>query len=129
MVVGPVSREVAMAEARKSITEFRRFIDGMNNARPEHHLDQPHSAVADEEAFYQIQAHLRDYYTGGEPVHSFLDAGGTVFDCIPVEQQYSLRGQKGPLPKPRELPPGLARPPDDMSKRVVQLHENFIDRL
>ena len=115
--------------ARKPITEFRRFIDGVNDARAEQYLGKPGSGIVDEEAFNEIQAHLRDYYTGVEPEHSFLDAGGMVFDCIPIEQQYSLRGHKGPLPKRRELPPGLARPSDDMSKRVVQLHENFFDRL
>lgn len=118
-----------MPEARKPITEFRTFIDGLNDARCDEYLGQPHSAIADEEAFSQVQAYLRDYYSGVESVHSFLDANGSVFDCIPIEQQYALRRRSGSLPQPPELPVGLARPSDDVSKRVIQLHENFVDRL
>ena len=44
----------------------------------------------------KVRAHARailDYYAGVQPQGSFIDAAGTVFDAIPVEQQASLRGK------------------------------------
>lgn len=65
-----------------------------------------------------------------QAVHSFIDVNGSVFDCIPVEQQVSRRGQAGPIPTPPDLPTAtgvaaavLATP----SNRIVQLHANLVD--
>ena len=39
-----------------------------------------------------MQAHLVQHYQGVEVQHSFVDANGSIFDCIPVAQQPALRG-------------------------------------
>jgi hypothetical protein len=114
------------------ITEFRRFVDGLREARAEHHVGLPHCRISDEEAFGDLQAHLARRYEAVEPVHTFLDAAGTVFDCIPVEQQLSLRGHGGALPRPPHLPEAERRHSDAdnaVGFRAVQLHERFTDPL
>jgi hypothetical protein len=114
------------------IMEFRQFIDSLQSARADEYLGVPHSRIADEQAFANIQAHLADYYAGVEPVHSFLDANGSVFDCIPVEQQFSLRGQRERLPKAPELPgdaDASARSSAEVGMPVVQLHARFTDQV
>jgi hypothetical protein len=63
----------------------------------------PRARVRDEAEFHAMKSHIADLYSGLEPVHSFEDIGGTVFDCIPVEQQPSLREHTGPMPEPPDL--------------------------
>jgi hypothetical protein len=63
----------------------------------------PRSHVRGKTEFNAIKAHIADIYTGVEALHSFEGPGGTVFDCIPVEQQPSLRDHRGPIPQPPDL--------------------------
>jgi hypothetical protein len=63
----------------------------------------PRARVRDDEQLSAMKAHIADLYAGVEAVHSFEDIGGTVFDCIPVEQQPALRGHVGPIPQPPDL--------------------------
>jgi Neprosin len=63
----------------------------------------PSATVRDTSEFEAIKAHIADMYAGVEAVHSFEGPGGTVFDCIPVEQQPALREQSGPIPNPPDL--------------------------
>lgn len=50
--------------------------------------------VVDESSLAEMRAHVLSLYQGVEAQHSFLDEAGQVFDCIPVEQQPSLRGKQ-----------------------------------
>ena len=68
----------------------------------------PRARVQHEAEFNQMKSHIVDLYAGVESVHSFEDIGGTVFDCIPVEQQPSLRDQPGPPATPPDLTAVLA---------------------
>jgi hypothetical protein len=63
----------------------------------------PRIRVATKTAFNRMQAHVVSLYEGVEAVHSFEDAAGHPVDCIPLEQQPSLRGQTGPLSDPPDL--------------------------
>jgi Neprosin len=63
----------------------------------------PSSRVQHEADFNAMKSHIADLYSGVESLHSFEDLGGTVFDCIPVEQQPSLRGQAEPAAEPPDL--------------------------
>jgi hypothetical protein len=51
-----------------------------------------------------MQTHILSLYEKTEASHSFMDEGGAVYDCIPVEQQPSLRGLKGHIPAPPDAP-------------------------
>ena len=63
----------------------------------------PRSRVASQAAFNRMQTHVVNLYAGVEAVHSFEDAAGNPVDCIPIEQQPSLKGHSGPLPDPPDL--------------------------
>jgi hypothetical protein len=116
----------------RPIVEFERFVDALQAAKPKHHVGLPHSRVSDEAEFKRLQAHLVKYHAGVEPVHSFLDSAGKVFDCIPVEQQVSLRGHRGRLPRAPGLPEAdEARPApiDPVGFPALQLGARFSDPL
>jgi hypothetical protein len=76
-------------------------------ARFDTYRRDPRMRVADENAFSEMQAHIDKLYAGVDAVHSFEDASGHIFDCIPIEQQPSLRGHGGALPQPPDLRPVL----------------------
>ena len=97
------------ATFEEGIVPFRQFVESLNAGRAEHYLNVPHGRIADEQAFSEIQSYLTNYYSGVESVHSFVDTNGSIFDCIPVEKQVSLRDKTGPLPQPPDLPTDPAR--------------------
>jgi hypothetical protein len=112
------------------ITEFRRFVDSLSSVRPDQFLKVPHSKISDESSFGQIRSYLVRYYRGIEPVHSFVDANGSVFDCIPVEQQFSLRGKGGRIPKAPNLAgraKGPRRESPPFARQIVQLGPHLTD--
>lgn len=83
------------------------FVKKANVARlTDFHYD-PRTRVASRVAFVQMQDHIDQLYRGVDVEHSFEDASGQIFDCIPIEQQPGLRGVSGPLP----TPPDMSRAP------------------
>jgi Neprosin activation peptide len=48
-----------------------------------------------------MKKHLTKLYQGVQVSHSFMDENGSVFDCVPIEQQPGL---KGSLFKAPDLP-------------------------
>jgi hypothetical protein len=85
---------------------FAQFMESVHAARAEQYLNLPHSTILDENAFDEMRAYVLRYYDGVAPTWSFADAGGSVFDCIPIEQQMSLRGQTGSPAAPPDPPTG-----------------------
>jgi len=83
------------------------FMRKAGAARLEDFHYDPRSKVASRTAFQQMQDHIDRLYSGVQVVHSFEDASGQVFDCIPIEEQPGLRGVRGPLP----TPPDMSRAP------------------
>ena len=78
----------------------------------------PRVRVKNEAAFDTMKSHIVDFYAGVPVVHSFEDAAGAVFDCIPIEKQPSLRDHEGPLPNPPDLMPVLRG--GDPEERAVE---------
>lgn len=113
------------------IVAFREFVDSLQDTRSGDFVNVPHSRIVDKLAFEEIKSHLLDYYDGVQAVHSFMDANGSVFDCIPVESQFSLRGHHGAIAEASDLP--LPAEPARRSglpdRHIVQLHPRLIDRL
>jgi len=64
--------------------------------------------VAHDDAFSQMRQHILGLYEGVEAPHSFMDETGAIFDCIPIEQQPSLRGSADAVPAAPDLPPLMA---------------------
>jgi hypothetical protein len=54
------------------------------------------SKVAHEEALEDMKTHILKLYDKIEAEHSFMDETGAIYDCIPIEQQPSLKGKRPP---------------------------------
>jgi hypothetical protein len=87
----------------KGITAHHAYLDAVASADFKRFRADPRVKVADEQEFEAMRAHLAALHDGVEVVNSFTDAAGRVFDCVPVDQQPSLRDSGG---KPAE-PPSL----------------------
>lgn len=83
------------------------FMKKASAARVEDFHYDPRTRVASRAAFTQMQDHIDRLYQGVDVVHSFEDASGQIFDCIPIVQQPGLRGARGPMP----TPPDMSRAP------------------
>lgn len=114
---------------RQAIKNFRQFVDSLQGARPDQFLNVGNGRVDGERAFAGFRSYLVEYYSGVESVHSFMDANGSVFDCIPIDQQFSRRGKHGPIAKAPSLPKRRAGAMSAAPARhVVQLHPRLRDR-
>jgi hypothetical protein len=89
----------------KGITSFKQFLDHVNGSKHADFLGKATSKVAREDAFAEMRAHILKLYEKTEAPHSFVDENGSIFDCIPMEQQPSLKGAHAPIPKAPDLPP------------------------
>lgn len=86
------------------IVPFSQFVDSLHEARAAHFLNVPNSALEDEVSFAEMRSYLERYYDGAEAIHSFVDEGDSIFDCIPIEKQFSRRGKTDRIPTAPELP-------------------------
>src|SRR5437763_12164870 len=85
-------------DALKNVVESARL--------PQYRYD-PRNLVRSRTAFEEMQSYLMDLYADVEAAHSFEDQGGRVVDCIPVDQQPSLRGSSQAVASPPDLRPVL----------------------
>lgn len=63
-----------------------------------------------------MRQYISDLYEGVEVAHSFVDDNGQVFDCIPVEQQFSLKGTPAGPAAPPDAPPDAPASPPELAK-------------
>lgn len=84
---------------------LRAFLGSLQSARYSDFTARAGSKVAHEDAFAEMKAYILQLYENTEAQHSFMDEGGGIFDCIPIEQQPALRGSSGPVPQAPDLPP------------------------
>ena len=95
--------------ANEKIIPFKEFLDSVNQAKPEAFAAAAAAASttgkrANAQAITDMRAHILKHYEGVNAQHSFIDANGSVFDCVPVEQQPGLRGKNAAVPKAPDLP-------------------------
>jgi hypothetical protein len=88
----------------KGFASLKAFVESIQSAKHAMFSVKPESKVANEGAFADMQAHILSLYEKTEALHSFMDESGAVYDCIPVEQQPSLRGLKGRVPVAPDAP-------------------------
>jgi hypothetical protein len=81
------------------------FIESLQSTSFAEIAPRPESRVAHEDAFSEMRAHILGLYDGVESPHGFVDESGAIFDCIPVEQQPSMRGSAEGVPAAPDLPP------------------------
>jgi hypothetical protein len=119
------------------IQSFDGFYQSIRSARYEEFRMGPESNVESADAFEQMREHLLNLYQGVEVTHSFIEHGGHVIDCIPIEQDPSVRLTGGKILEPP--PPVQVRqsyneaPPKFVSHPIVspvpnQLHPDYQDR-
>lgn len=94
--------------------EFRVSLHGADSTA---YVGRAESRVADSAAFEQMRRHLVDLYADMEVTHSYL-LHGDVFDCVPIEQQPSVRLLH--LDRIAETPPPLAaEDPEAADARIL----------
>lgn len=93
----------ASAMGPKGIAHHQVYKAGVADARFEAYRADPKTKVASAEEFERMRQHLIDLQEGVEVQHSFVDSAGQVFDCVPIDQQPSLRGKDAKLPEPPSL--------------------------
>jgi len=95
--------------ASNGIQDFRFFVESLLRARHQDFAARPGVQVESPTDFEEMRQHVLGLYAGVEAQHSFIEMGGQVVDCIPIEQQPALRNTGG-----RALPPG---PPPELPER------------
>jgi hypothetical protein len=134
--VGGLNRvEEETMDDRNSIQSFGEFVQSLYKARYEEFRARLDAKVESPHAFEQMRKHVMSLYEGVEAPHSFLESGGQIVDCIPIEQQSSLKGPDyrtvEPSPPPQLPPQAYATPPDGVGEVKTpppQLHPDYRDR-
>lgn len=108
--------------AHKELLSLKEFIDSVRSITYGEFLTRklPETRVANEEAFVEMQSYILNFYDKTEALHSFADETDAIYDCIPVEQQPSLKGLKGSVPSAPDAP-GHEHPPDSKDERQDSL--------
>jgi hypothetical protein len=83
---------------------FETFRRSLRTQSHDAYRGKAHFKVRGPDEFEAQRRHLLDLYGEVEGRHSFVDAAGQVFDCIPIEQQPALRRSGRPLATPPDLP-------------------------
>src|SRR4051794_28044344 len=111
------------------IQSLKEFIKSVEAAEPRQMLRAMGDVAASHDAMGEFQAHVLRHYEGVEAAHSFMDENGSIFDCVPVELQPSLRALGEALAKPPEPPAarGGSRSDDRRTERVAPLREDRED--
>lgn len=114
-----------------SFPTFPGFIRSVTSAQHQEYAQRPAAKVADASQFEVMREYIIDRYDGVEVAHSFVDENGQVFDCIPIEQQPSLKGSSArpsAAPTPPGPPPGMGgSAPGEVLHAEPQLRPGRID--
>ena len=89
--------------SQTEIKSFSDFMDSVRSAKHEHYTEKTGNIVANEVEFTNMKEYLTKLYQGVEVLHSFTDENGSVFDCIPIEEQPALK-DSGKVSKAPDLP-------------------------
>ncbi|HUQ54793.1 neprosin family prolyl endopeptidase [Lentzea sp.] len=79
--------------------DFRRSLSSVRYAS----LRENTEVKTDNDAFDEMREFLLRRYDGVDVQHSFVEPGGEVVDCVPVEQQLALRDSSD-IPEPPDPP-------------------------
>ena len=90
----------------KGFSSLKEFVDSVRSQKFADFLARnlPGIKVAKEYAFAEMQAHILTLYENTEALHSFMYETGAVYDCIPAEQQPSLRHSQQRIPSAPDAP-------------------------
>lgn len=97
-------------------------MDSLNGAQLDHYSAAPHFKVESAGHFEEMRNYLIAHYANIEVPKSFEDHNGQIWDCIPVEQQPSLK-RSGKPPAKAPAPPAIkstdSKPPAQLSRSFL----------
>jgi hypothetical protein len=110
-----VALSIGLAQAQTApatFVPFNDFIQSLNGANSTHFVARTGFQVQDSAAFEEMRQHILSMYNGVAVSHSYV-LGSQTFDCIPIDEQPSLRalGQSQVASEPPSAPP----PPSNVS--------------
>lgn len=79
-------------QSEERFPTFSEFMDSLTATKRQDFMANPATKVASDDHFAEMKSYLLDLYDGVSATHSFADENGQVFDCVPIEQQPSLKG-------------------------------------
>jgi hypothetical protein len=79
-------------------------------------------------AFEEMRKHILRLSNGVEVQHSFIDSHGQIIDCVPVEQQISVRGTGARIATPPDLEMRFSDPPAGVTLVQPQLIAGGVDK-
>lgn len=85
------------------ILDHERFRADLSAARFDAFQRDPSVRVRTEREFERMRDHVTALNADVEVTHSFVDAAGRVFDCVPIGQQPSLKGRDAAIATPPDL--------------------------
>jgi hypothetical protein len=121
---------------RYSLQPFHEFRESLSAETHDDVRARANVKAESGEAFEEMRSHLLKLYGGVEVAHSFLESGSKIVDCIPIEQQPSIRHSGQTVLPPPPQPPGVKTYPDPLDPTVPfrkapppQLHPDRYDSL
>jgi len=98
----------------ESVLPFGKFLQGVRQVSLRELRALPAAKVKDAASLEEMRQHILTMYSGIEVKHSYV-LDRQTFDCIPVEQQPSLRvrGLKIASPPPPTMAPGVIHAPEE----------------
>ena len=103
----------------KGITPHRAFMDAVSSADFKSYRVDPRVKVATEQEFEAMRDHLRRLHEGVDVANSFVDPAGRVFDCVPIEQQPSLKENGTKVAEPPSLMDIAGERPRDLARSIL----------
>ncbi|HVO83954.1 MAG TPA: neprosin family prolyl endopeptidase [Syntrophobacteria bacterium] len=89
----------------KGFESLKAFLESVSSTTYAAASARAGSKVAHKDALAEMKRHILKLYDGTEAPHSFMEEGGAIYDCIPIEQQPALKGSKERVPKAPDAPP------------------------
>lgn len=104
----------------KKLVPFGEFVDSLKQASVSEFSQDPSTNVKEVKNFDEMKSHLIAQYDGMTVPHSFMDEDGQIWDCVPIDQQPSLRG-KGNAATPPDMPVPIKSAKSTTKKKAIEL--------
>lgn len=116
-----------MSRPEGKIPSFQQHLESVHRATPNDYPIQPEEAVPDDtSSFEQMKDYILRRGEGVSVAHTFSDDNGQIYDCMPIEQQPSLKGAHPA--RPQNLPVLPTNRPNSIRSVQPQLAINRSDQ-
>ena len=88
---------------KTGIQPFQQFVDSVHGSEHRDFAGKKGVRVSSPDEFERMKAYLAERYQRVEVLHSFVDENGSVFDCVPIEQQPAFKGLGQKVPEAPHL--------------------------